>query len=145
MNKLIIATDLSKDRDLIIDTGLKFARKLQAEVDLLAIINTGLDYIPADIGINFTDQWESRKYIAEQTLQEVKAKHPDLLINVVVIIGDPKEDIINHAIESKTAVIVMGTVGRTGLSHVVMGSTAEYIIRHSPIPVLVVPVRNEPH
>lgn len=145
MNKLIIATDLSKDRDLIIETGLTFASKLQAEVDLLAIINTGLDYIPADIGINFTDQWEARKYIAEQTLQEVKAKHPDLLINVVVIIGDPKEDIIHHAIERKAAVIVMGTVGRTGLSHVVMGSTAEYIIRHSPIPVLVVPVQNVLH
>lgn len=145
MNKLIITTDLSKDKDRIIEAGLEFARKLQAEVDLLTIINTNLDYIPADIGINFADQWEARKYIAEQTLAEVKQQHTDLQVNVVVLIGDPKEDIINYAIDQKAAVIVMGTVGRTGLSHVVMGSTAEYIIRHSPIPVLVVPVQNEPH
>lgn len=145
MNKLIITTDLSKDRDRIIETGLDFARKLQAGVDLLTIVNTNLDYIPADIGINFADQWEARKYIAEQTLQEVKDRHPDMSINVVVLIGDPREDIIDYAIEQKAAVIVMGTVGRTGLSHVVMGSTAEYIIRHSPVPVLVVPVQNEPH
>ncbi|MBL7760432.1 MAG: universal stress protein [Sediminibacterium sp.] len=145
MNKLIITTDLSKDRNRIIETGLEFARKLRAEVDLLTIINTNLDYIPADIGINFSDQWEARKYIAEQTLEAVKQQYPDLPLNVVVLIGDPKEDIINYAIEQKAAVIVMGTVGRTGLSHAVMGSTAEYIIRHSPIPVLVVPLQNELH
>jgi nucleotide-binding universal stress UspA family protein len=33
----------------------------------------------------------------------------------------------------------MGTYGRTGLSHMMLGSTAEYVVRHSSIPVLIVP------
>ena len=35
--------------------------------------------------------------------------------------------------------IVMGTHGRTGLSHILMGSIAEHVVRHAKIPVLIIP------
>jgi nucleotide-binding universal stress UspA family protein len=40
---------------------------------------------------------------------------------------------------------VMGTHGRTGLDHLLIGSTAEFVIRHSPVPVLVVPYKRSKH
>ena len=49
--------------------------------------------------------------------------------------------LIEKAIMEKVEYIVVGTHGRTGFSHVVMGSTAEYIVRHSTMPVMVVPMK----
>ncbi len=143
MKKIIITTDLSND--IIINEGLKFAKALNAEVELVAVINKNIDYIPMDTGMSFTSQWEARKHMANKALKEIKDQHPELNIKVVVFIGDPKEAIIEYAIESKASIIVTGTHGRTGLSHLLMGSTAEYIIRHSPIPVLVIPMNNYLH
>ncbi len=145
MNKIIITTDLSKDKEVIIKEGLVLAKDLKAEVELVTIINKNIDYMPADIGMNFGDQWEAREYAAKTTLEDIKEKHPDLNIKVVVFLGDPKQDIIEYAIESKATIIVLGTHGRTGIQHLVMGSTAEYIIRHSPIPVLVIPMNKYLH
>lgn len=145
MNKLLITTDLSKYADIIIREGLTLAKHLNAAVELITVINRNIEYMPADIGMNFSDQWEAREYIAKNQLEAIKAKNPDINISTVVFLGDPKEDIINYAIENKINIIVTGTHGRTGLQHMVMGSMAEYIIRHSPIPVFVIPVNNYLH
>ncbi len=145
MNKVLITTDLSNDKDVIINEALVLARNLKAEVELLTVINQRVSYIPPDIGMSFGDQWAAREYIAKKALGEIKEKHTDLNIKVVVFLGDPKEDIIEYAIESKATIIVTGTHGRTGLQHMVMGSTAEYIVRHSPIPILVIPMNKYLH
>lgn len=55
--------------------------------------------------------------------------------------GFPKIEIINTAKEWGADLIVMGTHGRTGLLHLLMGSVAEYVIKHSAIPVMVVPLK----
>ena len=51
-----------------------------------------------------------------------------------VEIGDPYQRIIDGA--RRVDSIVMGTVGRTGLTHLLVGSVAEKVVRHSPVPVL---------
>jgi nucleotide-binding universal stress UspA family protein len=51
-----------------------------------------------------------------------------------VVIGDPYERIIAAA--RGMDAIVMSTAGRTGLSHLVIGSVAEKVVRHSPVPVV---------
>ncbi len=54
--------------------------------------------------------------------------------NVRVVIGDPFQRIVEAA---RTAdLIVMATAGRTGLSHLLIGSVAEKVVRHAPVPVL---------
>lgn len=50
----------------------------------------------------------------------------------------PKNEIINTAKEWEADLIVMGTHGRTGLTSLLLGSVAEYVIRHSNILVMVV-------
>lgn len=145
MNKIIITTDLSEQRKQVIDFGVSLAQKMKAVVELLVVVNKNIDYMPVDIGMNFTDQWEARAYQAKMALAPVPESYPDVTIEPVVFIGDPKEDIIRYAVETKACIIVVGTHGRTGFSHAMMGSTAEYIVRHSPIPVLVVPMKNYNH
>ena len=53
-----------------------------------------------------------------------------------VDLGEPSTRIVKAA--AKADVIVMATEGRTGLSHLLIGSVAEKVVRHSPIPVLTI-------
>jgi len=54
--------------------------------------------------------------------------------DVRVIVGDPFQQILEAARGAN--LIVMATAGRTGLSHLLIGSVAEKVVRHSPVPVL---------
>ena len=53
--------------------------------------------------------------------------------------GHAGEEICRRAQERGTELIVTSTHGKTGLAHIFIGSTAEYVVRHAPCPVLVVP------
>jgi nucleotide-binding universal stress UspA family protein len=52
--------------------------------------------------------------------------------------GRPHEEIVGVAREMDVDLIVMGTHGRSGLSHILLGSTAERVVRNAPCPVLTV-------
>ncbi len=55
--------------------------------------------------------------------------------------GSPAQKICRHGVKEGADLILTSTHGRTGLSHVLLGSTAEQIIRYARLPVLVVPGR----
>jgi universal stress protein A len=57
-------------------------------------------------------------------------------VTLSVVLGDPYRRIVEAA--RRADVIVMATAGRTGLSHLLMGSVAEKVVRHAPVPVLTV-------
>ncbi|HHT9155858.1 MAG TPA: universal stress protein, partial [Candidatus Tripitaka sp. YC43] len=59
-------------------------------------------------------------------------------VETIVSMGIPAIEIINAAKEKGVDLIVMGTHGRTGIAHVVIGSVAENVVRKSPCPVLTV-------
>jgi len=145
MNHLLIALDFSQFSPLVENIGYTMAKRLNAKVTLVTIVNKSIDYEPIVTGQVFTDNWEARQYLANENLAKVKLAHPDIETNVVSFIGDPQEDIIDLAIKNHAKFIVIGTHGRTGLTNFLLGSTAEYIIKHSIIPVMVVPYKMESH
>lgn len=59
-------------------------------------------------------------------------------IDAKVLIGEPFNDICRTAEDEKADLIIMGSHGRTGLRHVLLGSVAERVVRHAPCPVLIV-------
>ena len=61
-------------------------------------------------------------------------------LDVVTVLceGSPYDEILAHAREGRFDLIVMGTHGRTGLEHMLMGSVAEKVVRTAPCPVLTV-------
>ncbi|HVT83682.1 MAG TPA: universal stress protein [Chitinophagaceae bacterium] len=140
MSHILIALDFSEFSPEVEKVGFALAKKIGASVTLVTIINKFIDYVPPDTGQVFENQWEARKDIAQKTLLAIKNNHDDVPTDIATFIGDPKEDIIRLSVERHSTFIVMGTHGRTGLSHLVMGSTAEYILRHSVIPIIVVPM-----
>lgn len=145
MNHILMALDFSEFSSEVEKVGYSLAKKINASVTLVTIINKFIDYVPLDTGQVFENQWEARKDIASRSLQEVKERHPDVSTEIVTFIGDPKEDIIELSVQKRATFLVMGTHGRTGVSHLVTGSTAEYIIRHSVVPIIVVPMNMKRH
>jgi nucleotide-binding universal stress UspA family protein len=70
------------------------------------------------------------------------ARHP---VELRVLIGHPFERILETAVRDQVALIVLGTHGRTGLAHAIMGSVAERVVRLAPCPVLTVKTATAEH
>ncbi|HUQ68179.1 MAG TPA: universal stress protein, partial [Planctomycetaceae bacterium] len=77
-------------------------------------------------------------------LEAALAKVPDPAwaagrsVQRVIRIGAPYVEIVKYAAEQDVDVIVVGTHGRSGLTHLLLGSTAEKVVRKAPCPVLTV-------
>jgi universal stress protein A len=63
---------------------------------------------------------------------------PAVPIEIRVLRGDPTAEICQAAARESADLIIMGSHGRSGLAHVLLGSVAERVVRHAPCPVLVV-------
>jgi len=77
---------------------------------------------------------------AQAHLQELANQllPPGLAEKLVVRVGVPYHEIVEAAGELQADLIVITTHGHTGLKHVLLGSTAEWVVRHAPCPVLTV-------
>ena len=70
----------------------------------------------------------------QRTVAKTCGKRGARVVDTKVVVGDPYQRIIEAA--RGMDAIVMSTAGRTGLSHLLIGSVAEKIVRHSPVPVV---------
>lgn len=78
----------------------------------------------------YKDLWED--------LRKLQSKEGDVNVEHHLIDGVPATEIIRFASEHEAGLIVMGTHGRTGLVHLLMGSVAEQVMRNAACPVLTV-------
>ncbi len=143
-NKILIAVDLSESSELVIKKGIELAIKMEASVILSSVVPMYVDYLQSQMSMVPTpwdEIYTAQKEAAIKELALVQNKYPQLSIEIFVEVGNAKDVVIEKAIMDKVDYIVVGTHGRTGFSHVVMGSTAEYIVRHATMPVMVVPMK----
>ncbi len=147
-NKVLIAVDLSENSKDIIQQGIDLAIKMNGYVILCAIIPVYVDYLQTQLAMippQLDEVYKEQENHAHKVFDEIKGKNAGVTFDTHVAIGSPKFDIIDLSKKQHVDYIVVGTHGRTGLSHTIMGSTAEYIVRHSTVPVLVVPLKREEH
>jgi nucleotide-binding universal stress UspA family protein len=72
-----------------------------------------------------------------------RAEAAGLEVEGIIAEGHPAEEIMKYAEKNSFDLIVMGTLGKSGLDRFLMGSVADKVIRNSRIPVIVVPVKEE--
>ena len=135
---ILCPTDFSQSADHALEYGLQLARNTGGTILMIHVIHVPAGDLLGDevYTLNFE---EAQRRVIER-LKEAQAKqllgYPKC--ETLVAIGDPAEEILALAASRQADLIITGTHGRSGLSHLVMGSVAEKIIRHSPCPVLVV-------
>ena len=84
----------------------------------------------------------------EDFMLAMKKKHPDQpaleKADTRLVVGLPVTRILEAAAQLHAGMIVMGSQGRTGLAHVLLGSKAEQVVRLSPMPVTIVKLKTKP-
>lgn len=147
--RIMIASDLSESSLSTVEEGIKLSKKLDAIACIVNVVDNTSQYSSLQyVGIaGFTafENWEKSQQYALELLTEKTREFRDVKKEIVVKIGDPKKEIIELTKHLNVSYLVIGTHGRTGLSHLVAGSNAEYLIRHTTIPVVVIPYRRETH
>ena len=139
-NNILIAIDDSDCSMNAVKNGIELAQKLSANVMLLSIVDVTNLIDSASVGaIIDKDVEEIYEEQATKLIERVMKKYPYSKTTAISEEGIAKEAIISIADKHKADLIVMGTHGRTGLKHLFIGSVAEHVIRHSKIPVLVIP------
>ena len=137
-SKILIGVDSSEYSMVAVKKGIELAHLLNAEVALLYVVDVSNAIGNVDAGIGPGDALLILKKEALQTLDQLSGYNGGRLEKLMPE-GHPKADILQTAETWGADLIVLGTHGRTGLAHLLLGSTSEYIVRHSKIPVLVVP------
>lgn len=137
--KILIATDGSEHTKSAIEHGIEFAKNTGARIYAIYVIDTAaFASIPMDAA--WESMYEILKHEGDEATKYVadKAQIEGLEIERLTIEGHPAEEIIKHAEKNSVNLIIMGTLGKSGLDRFLLGSVAEKVVRNSKIPVLVV-------
>lgn len=134
---ILVPTDGSDYTNFAIDKALELAKDVGGRITALYVLDqTMISNMPVDVAVrNIHDALEKE---GDEAVLGVKQKAESLGIPVEVLV---KEGIPVNVIIEESAnydVIVMGTLGRTGVSKFLMGSVAEKVVRASKCPVMVV-------
>jgi eukaryotic-like serine/threonine-protein kinase len=133
--KVLFATDFSKLSDAALSQAAALCRDSQAKLLIVHVEEPPAAYGAGDLyyGLPDPDQNALRRM-----LDEVKPDDPAIDVERHLLIGDPASEIAALAAEQQVDLIVIGTHGRSGLSRLLIGSTAESIVRKAPCAVLTV-------
>jgi nucleotide-binding universal stress UspA family protein len=130
---IIAATDFSKASDRAVDLAAEVAAALGAKLTLMHAFETPYPY-PVALPPNHMRDLRAK---LEARCIEIRARVGH--VDVVVREGAPWNEIVSLASETGADMIVVGTHGRRGLPHLLLGSVAERVVRLSPVPVMTVP------
>ena len=136
---IVIATDGSKNVQRAISHGIEFAKLSGAIVHALYVVNT-----PSTISENWTAGKETIYNIMKNDGKKAVSKIKEIgeasgvEVREVLLEGYPSNEIIYFAENNNIDLIVMGSLGATGLERFIIGSVAETVVRGSKVPVLVV-------
>jgi universal stress protein A len=136
VSRILVATDFSAQARHALEWARLFAATFGVKLVLLHVIDI---FSLAEMGCVMESGMDPLPLLREQAhkcLGDLKAQFPDA--ETIIREASPRPTIIEAAKELNCQLIVMGTHGRSGLAHLLLGSVAEYVVRNSDVPVLTV-------
>jgi nucleotide-binding universal stress UspA family protein len=140
LKTILVPSDFSECSDAALRYGLELARRFDARLHVLHVVQDPL-----------TQPWAAEGFSAplfemvEKWQQDAKARLAAAIpladigrVTVSATVAWPYAEILRYAVDNGVDLIVMGTHGRSGVSHVLLGSIAERVVRRAPCPVLTV-------
>jgi nucleotide-binding universal stress UspA family protein len=141
ITRILVPVDFSGHSDRALRYAAALAGQVGASVELLHVVeDVGYGAFSEVYVPSVPDVMQEAINAALERLALLKAEifpHGSD-VESAVYAGRPPLAIVEHAAEGKFDLIVMGTHGRTGLSHLLIGSVAEHVARMAPCPVLTV-------
>jgi nucleotide-binding universal stress UspA family protein len=137
--KILVATDFSEGSDEALDHAIDMAKASNAAIEIVHILELaeefpfGTTYFDADYGALYSG-------IDRQLSERAdRARAAGIACETKIIDGAAVNEITRRGRAIDADLIVVGTHGRTGLAHALMGSVAERVVRRASCPVLTVP------
>jgi len=143
ITNILVPTDCSDLSKVAVEYALMLGDKLDANLTLLSVS----EEIPFDLIEPAYYSVEMHEQLANENDERSRKRLEGFWssfnienekVRLISIHGYAFSAIINFIKENPIDMVVMGTHGRTGLKHVLLGSVAEKIVRYSPIPVLTI-------
>jgi nucleotide-binding universal stress UspA family protein len=141
IRQILAPTDFSEFSIQAIESAFALAQTFGAKLLLLHVVELPAypveGFVPSTMGTTLIDDLQRQ---ASLDLAQVLPEPPNATVEVSrqVVVGIPYRKIVEVAEAAKADLIVVATHGRTGLSHLVMGSVAERVVRTAPCPVLTI-------
>jgi universal stress protein A len=138
--KILVPHDLSEHASRALALAAELARVHRGELTVLHVIAPYQPVLGFPEGVTWNLREEDIITSARRSLEEMVARvlkgarAPRTRCRVVL--GDPLQRILAAARDADS--IVIATAGRTGLSHLLIGSVAEKVVRHASVPVLTI-------
>lgn len=139
--RILVGCDFSPDSQLALEHALAYARELRSEVHLLhAIEPTLYGHIDASTGALAADLERAVESAVRSRLERLAPPETRqwCQIKTVFASGYPYEEITRHAASHEVDLIVLGLRGHSLLDRMLLGSTADRVIRKAHCPVLAV-------
>ncbi len=145
--KILVCLDGSKLAEQIMPYVAEQAARFGSNLVLFQVVN--LSAIPAPSGIESATiavpdtMLKDAEVAAVDYLSGLAAPLRDrgLKVQCVTVIGHPAETIVSYADENKFDLVALATHGRSGLKRMVFGSVADFVVRKSGLPILLIKPR----
>ena len=151
IKKILIGIDNSNFSEHAAKYGFDMARTFNAQVGLVHIVEpnfmppaAGMDPLsgPVQDAIGDAEIMQVQNDMSENLLERTEKEFgKGLQVTHFNEFGDTADGIIECGKEYGADLIILGTHSRTGIDRLLMGSVAEHVVRHSEVPVLVVPMK----
>jgi universal stress protein A len=145
LRKILVPTDLSACSTRALAEAQLFAAAFGASIDLMYVWSAPTVVAPEAVitGVGVNEQpllaWIRNNASEQLGRFEAAAQQAGIAVRSSICeSGDPATAIVERAASGGYDLLVLGTHGRTGLSHLLVGSVAEKVMRRAPCPVLTV-------
>jgi universal stress protein A len=136
--RILIAVERGRTAEHAVAVGVDLARTLQAETAIVHTVDSALGFAP-DTGMTPGEHLALERVEGERFLVELRARLAIQPLPVEFLrVGNPGHEIVKVVNEWPADLVVIGSHGRGGVARAVLGSVAEYVMRHASCPVLVV-------
>jgi nucleotide-binding universal stress UspA family protein len=143
---ILVPVDFSPDSEAALQEACRLAECLQRPLMVLHVVHDPADmpgyYAEATEAGELVHIEDAANKLMERFLKGCRNKYPDCEplgeAESLLVVGLPVTRILEVAEKARAEMIVMGSKGRTGLRHLMLGSKAEQVVRMSPRPVMIV-------
>jgi nucleotide-binding universal stress UspA family protein len=138
VKKVVIPVDFTSTMDKVVDYAVSIADQLNSKILFLHVINDFQGYDMMLVHPSFELMKKDLEDAGNERMGNLVKEYENRSQGVSgkVVYGDAGEEIVKFAADEDADMIIIGTHGAKGLERILMGSTAEYVVKKAPCPIL---------